>query len=78
MKRIRPTKIRVALPLLCAALSLQALAQGTVTVKDSAYVKGPKILLGDVADITGDNAEKLAQVEVAPAALPGTAKRIDG
>lgn len=78
MKKARCTEIQIALVLLCAAVLAPAvLAQDTITVKDTAYVKGPKILLGDVADITGDNAEELALVEIAPAALPGSVKRID-
>jgi flagella basal body P-ring formation protein FlgA len=49
----------------------------TVVVRDEVYVKGPKVLLGDVADIKGENAEALASVELATAALPGDSKRFD-
>lgn len=49
----------------------------TITLKHEAYVNGPKVLLGDVAYIEGENAEALRSIEVARAALPGASRRID-
>lgn len=49
----------------------------TVTVRDEAYVKGPQIHLGDVADIRGERAPMLASIEVAGAASPGASKRLN-
>ena len=52
-------------------------AADTVTLKNEAYVKGPYVTLGEVADIQGEHAEALALVELAPAALPGSSKKFD-
>jgi len=52
-------------------------AADTVTIKDEAYVKGPVMTLGELADIEGDDADLLASVEVGTAASPGTSKRIE-
>ena len=49
----------------------------TITLRDEAYVKGPQVLLGEVADIQGEHAESLARIEISPAALPGSARRLD-
>jgi len=43
----------------------------TIVLREEAYVKGPKVLLGDVADIEGENRSTLETVEVASAAQPG-------
>lgn len=48
----------------------------TVKLKEDVYVKGPKLYLGDIADIEGSSADKLAAIEVAPAAMAGSSKRI--
>jgi len=50
---------------------------GKVMLKTEAYVRGPMVRLGDIADITGANAEQLASLEVSSAAAPGGSKRID-
>ena len=54
-----------------------AMAADSLTLHEEAYVKGPKVYLGDVADIEGENAVDLAMVEVASAALPGASKRLN-
>jgi flagellar basal body P-ring formation protein FlgA len=56
--------------------SLTAMAD-TVTLKPDVFIKGPTVLLGDVADIAGEHAEELRVIEVARAALPGATRRID-
>ncbi len=65
--------------LAAATLLLPVLAAtaDSIQFKDNVYVKGPKVLLGDVADIDGENAEALASVELAPAATPGNTTRVD-
>ncbi len=59
------------------AMTAAEAAGDTIRVRESAYVKGPKVLLGDVAEVSGEHAELLSVLEVTPAALPGAAKRID-
>lgn len=49
----------------------------TLIVKPEVYVRGPKVLVGDVADLEGDNAQEMRAVEVVNAALPGNTKHID-
>lgn len=49
----------------------------TVTLKDEVYVKGPKVLLGDVAIVEGADADYLKTIEIAPAALPGATRRLN-
>jgi len=61
---------------LLATLACAASAD-TIVLKEEAYVKGPVVLLGDVAEIDGDNKEFLEVVEVAPAALPGDCRRVN-
>lgn len=63
-----------ALILLAAASPLMA---DTLVLKPEAYVKGPKVLLGDVAEIKGEFAEALAKIELAPAAPAGDFKRVN-
>ncbi len=46
-----------------------------VTLRTTAYVKGPSVLLGDIADIEGEHAATLSVVAVTPAAMPGMSKR---
>ncbi len=69
--------LRNALLLGCAAFFSVASSGDTITFKDEVYVKGPHVLLGDLADIKGDQAEALAAVEVVTAAIPGKTKRVD-
>ena len=67
--------IRVQLAVGFAAFAFHAgAAADTITLKDEVYVKGPVIRLGDIAVIEGENADALATVEVARAALPGSAR----
>ncbi|MCH8205068.1 MAG: hypothetical protein IID09_07870, partial [Candidatus Hydrogenedentes bacterium] len=49
----------------------------TITLKEAVYVKGPKVLLGDVAVIEGLEADSLRAIEIAPAAAPGSARRLN-
>ncbi|MCC6794945.1 MAG: flagellar basal body P-ring formation protein FlgA [Candidatus Hydrogenedentes bacterium] len=62
---------------LTAAFIAVAASADTIMLKTEAYVKGPMVTLGDIAEISGDNAEQLAALEVSSAAAPGAAKRID-
>ncbi len=48
-----------------------------VTINNKAYVKGPKILLGDIAAIEGIHAAILAKIEIGNASSPGNSRRID-
>lgn len=52
-------------------------AEDTIRLRKEVYVKGPRVLLGDVAEVTGENAEFLSVIEVSPAALPGGTKRLN-
>ncbi len=68
------TRLRVYM----TAAWLVAFAAGadTVTLRDQAFVPGPAVRLGDVADIRGENAAALANVELVPAATPGSVTRL--
>lgn len=57
--------------------SMYAQAADELSLKAEALVKGPSVHLGDVASLTGDNAETLASIELAPAPLPGESKRFE-
>lgn len=48
-----------------------------VALKDTAYVKGPTVTLGDVADIEGEDAAYLESIELTSAALPGATRRLN-
>ena len=48
----------------------------TLVLKEEAYVRGPHVLLGEVAVIEGTRAPELATVELGSAALPGDSKRL--
>ena len=61
----------VVLTLSCGAFG------DTVTFRAETYVRGPTLTLGDLADITGERAQELAAIEVAPAAMPQGSKRLD-
>lgn len=67
--------------LICASVLMSGFAAiaegGTITLKHEVYVKGPKILLGDVAHVECRDADVLERIELAPAALPGSARRFD-
>ena len=66
--------VTAAAAFLCAAIGY---AEDTLTLKEEAYVKGPKVYLADIAKISGENAASLASIEVTPAALPGASKRLN-
>lgn len=48
-----------------------------VALRESVYVSGPTVTLGDVADIEGDDAAYLASIELTSAALPGATRRLN-
>lgn len=79
MNRISWSKLPAALVwggLILATAPVLAWAD-TITLKGEVYVTGPKVLLGDVADIEGESKEVLEAVELASAALPGDCRRLD-
>ena len=49
----------------------------TITLKEAVYVKGPKVLLGDVAVVEGVDADYLRTIEIVRAAAPGAARRVN-
>ncbi len=57
-------------------LGAAAACADTVTLRGEAFVTGPAVRLGDIADIRGENAAVLAQIEITPAATPGSVKRL--
>lgn len=63
-------------PALAAALLFAGASAHTITLKQEAFVKGPDVLLGDVAEIQGPEAETLAAISLMPAALPGSTTHI--
>lgn len=70
--------LRLLSGVMALMLAATAWAEGdTLTLKPEAYVKGPNVLLGDIAEITGDHAKPLAALEIAPAAMPGGSKNFD-
>lgn len=60
-----------------AVIATAAAAEDTITFHEFAVVKGPKVLLGDVATVKGENAELLATLEVMPAPQPGDTRRMN-
>lgn len=48
-----------------------------VVLMDEAYVKGPKVTIGDVAQLEGEFAKTLAHIELSSAAIPGSSKSIN-
>lgn len=62
--------------LLLAMGLVSAAAADTLVLKDEAYVRGPKVLLGEVAQIEGELAPVLASIELGTAPLPGDSKRV--
>ncbi len=61
---------------LAALLIVSGACADVVTFKDEVYVKGPKVLLGDIAEIEGEDAVELASIELMDAARPGAQKRL--
>lgn len=62
---------------LLPGFSAAAAEPGTITLRDEVYVRGPKVLLGDVALVECRDAAFVKAIELAPAALPGNSKRLD-
>lgn len=59
-----------------AMLAASVACADTVTLRSEAFVTGPSVRLGDIAEIRGENAAALAQIEIMPAASPGSVKRL--
>ena len=60
---------------LALGLALCAGAE-SVVIKEEAYVKGPKILLSDIASLPGDKAAEWGSLEVTAAPAPGVEKNV--
>lgn len=79
-----PLLLSIAFPspprLLALLLAGSMLAGGTMAdtlvLKEQAFVRGPEVRLGDIADIQGDNAEQLASISLGSAPQPGESKRV--
>ncbi|MBP8128050.1 MAG: flagellar basal body P-ring formation protein FlgA [Candidatus Hydrogenedentes bacterium] len=67
---------RAGISLLLGACLMAAAGADTLVLKDEAYVRGPKVLLGEVAQIEGELAPVLAGIELGTAPLPGDSKRV--
>ncbi len=76
---ISPWRVCAFAVLFAAALAPWAAvaAEDTLTLKKTAFVKGPKVYLGDLAVIEGANAPRLASIVVTSAAAPGSSKQIN-
>ena len=59
------------------AYAEDAVTENTVVFHQEAYVKGPAVHLSDIADIKGDAATVLGDIELVPAASPGRSRRVD-
>ncbi len=59
------------------SLGSNAAAIDSISLKPDAYVKGPTVTLGEVAEITGDDAETCGAVQLVPAAPPSEVRRIE-
>ena len=68
--------IRIRVRFAAAWLIAASAAADTVTLRDQAFVQGPTVRLGDVAEIHGENAAALADVELVQSAPPGSIKRL--
>ena len=81
MTRTR-TNPHILLNLLLALLALLLAAQAafseasTLRLREEVYVRGPGVLLGELAEIEGENADALAAIEVVTAASPGASKQV--
>ena len=71
---MRKTALVVAMTVL---LGGWAACAGTLTLRDEALVKGPKLLLGDIADIQDTNAASLASLDLGMAPLPGESRQVN-
>lgn len=52
-------------------------AAAVLVFREEAYVKGPQVLLGEIAEVEGAGGEALDHVEIISAARPGASKRLD-
>jgi len=74
----RLSLIMLAVAGVAAAAPTDGAAPGVVVVfREEAYVKGPVVRLGEIADIEGAGAAALGEVEIVAAAQPGASKRLD-
>jgi flagella basal body P-ring formation protein FlgA len=65
----------VALPVTAGEEAAQA--EATIRIREEAYIKGPKVYLGDLVEVQErDLRERLAHVEVSSAASPGSTKQL--
>jgi len=65
--------------LLAAALYLCPGARGesVLQLKDEVYIKGPTVMLGDLVEVeAGELADRLATLEISPAAQPGDTRNL--
>lgn len=60
-----------------AAIAAADDTENKVVLRQEVYVKGPAVHLGDIADIKGDAATVLGDIELIPAASPGRSLRVD-
>lgn len=60
-----------------AGVAAAAPPGAVVVFREEAYVKGPVVRLGDIAEIEGAGAAALGEVEIVAAAQPGASKRLD-
>ena len=70
-------EIAAVLALTALLLSFAGYAADVVRFKEEAFVKGPKLTLGEIADIEGANSQRLAALEIGMAPAPGESKRIE-
>lgn len=73
MRRGQSTKIAAVFLVIAAG----AYAADTLTFKEEAVVRGTTVRLGDLAEIGGDNAAALANIEVTAAPAPGSSKNLN-
>ena len=66
---------RILLGVFCTVSGL-AFASTTVTFHEEVVVKGPKVTLGDIADVDGEGAPVLVPIEVTAAPAPGVVKTL--
>jgi len=67
---------RIGLTIATAWLVAVQVSADTITLRDQAFVQGPSVRLGDIAEIRGENAAALADIELIQAASPGSVKRL--
>ena len=77
MKTSKRHSTKRVLATACALLCVFVVRADTITLRAESFVKGPVILLGDIAVIEGERADLLSAVEVGAAPQPATAKRFN-